>query len=78
MFAAVPCYNLKQLSRAVAGDMPRPRTLVGAWKEMRLTWKNQQGDPGFQFKTPLPGEKGGKKQDALESSLGDLPPKSLE
>jgi len=80
MFAAVPCYNLKQLSRAVAHDTPRPRTLAGAWKEMRLTWKKQQGDPRFQYETPLPGNKaaGAKKQDPLESSLGDLPPRSLE
>ena len=79
MFAAVPCYNLTQLSRALADDTPRPRTLIGAWREMRLTWKKQQEDPGFQYETPLPGRKeGAKKQDSLESSLGDLAPKSLE
>ena len=27
MFAAVPCYNLAKLHRAVAHDMPKPRTL---------------------------------------------------
>ena len=77
MFAAVPCYNLGRLHRAVASDMPRPRTLVEAWKEMRATWKRQQKEPGYQFDTPLPGraEKRGEKRDALETSLGDLPPK---
>ena len=47
MFAAVPCYNLKRLHEAVAHDMPRPRTLVGAWREMRQTWRTQQGIPAI-------------------------------
>ncbi len=54
MFAAVPCYNLRKLSKAVASDMPEPRTLIGAWREMRQTWKRQQKDPGYQYETPLP------------------------
>ena len=79
MFAAVPCYNLKRLHGTVAADMPRPRTLVGAWREMRQTWKRQQEDPTYQFETPLPGRKEkDKARDALESSLGDLAPKGLE
>jgi len=79
MFAAVPCYNLKGLYRTIAFDLPKPRTLVGAWREMRQTWKRQQTDPAYQFDTPLPGRKaeGDKKQDTLESSLGDLAPKDL-
>jgi fatty acid desaturase len=80
MFAAVPCYNLSRLHRTVAFDMPKPRTLVGAWQEMRRTRKKQQEDPGYQYETPLPAHKDEKmkKQDTLESSLGDLAPKSLE
>ena len=58
MFAAVPCYNLKRLHGVVAADMPRPRTVVGAWREMRQTWKRQQVDPTYQFETPLPGSQG--------------------
>jgi len=54
MFAAVPCYNLKALHNEVAHDMPVPRTLIGAWKEMRETWFKQQVDPGYEFDTPLP------------------------
>merc|ERR1719163_2242897 len=38
MFAAVPCYNLQKLHREVADDMPVPRSLLGAWREMRETW----------------------------------------
>ncbi|HUI71335.1 MAG TPA: fatty acid desaturase, partial [Spirochaetia bacterium] len=77
MFAAVPCYNLSRLHRTVAADMPRPRTLAGAWREMRETWKRQQKEPGYQFDTPLPGKAAGQeiKRDALESSLGELGPK---
>ena len=80
MFAAVPCYNLRRLSRTIAADMPKPRTLIEAWREMRQTWKRQQKEPAYQFITPLPGRagQGAKKQDSLESSLGDLPPRSLE
>ena len=54
MFAAVPCYNLKKLAKVIADDMPRPRTLVGAWREMRDTWRRQQEDPTYQHDTPLP------------------------
>ncbi len=80
MFAAVPCYNLKLLSRTIASDMPRPRTLVGAWREMRRTWKKQQADPGYQYDTPLPKHPAGRagSRDSLQSSLGDLAPETLE
>jgi fatty acid desaturase len=80
MFAAVPCYNLKRLHATVAFDMPKPRTLIGAWQEMRQTWKKQQEDPGYQYNTPLPVHKvqERKKQDSDEASLGDLSPKTLE
>jgi fatty acid desaturase len=80
MFAAVPCYNLRKLSKTVAFDMPEPRTLVGAWREMRQTWKKQQEDPGYQYETPLPVHTGNarKKHDPSESSLGDLSPKTTE
>ena len=76
MFAGVPCYNLKRLHETVASDMPTPRTLIGAWREMRQTWKRQQADPGYQYETPLPGRKHEeeKNRDALEGSLGDLDP----
>jgi fatty acid desaturase len=80
MYAAVPCYNLKKLYKTVADDMPEPRTLVGAWKEMRMAWKKQQEDPSYQYDTPVPGEgtRPPEKQDPLEASLGDLEPESLD
>ena len=85
MYAGVPCYNLKALHREVADDMPRPRTLFEAWREMLDTWERQQTDPDYQFDTPLPptakrapddaAESGS--PDQLESSIGDLAPEGL-
>jgi hypothetical protein len=54
MYAAIPCYNLKKLSREIAWDMPKPRSLVEAWKEMRYVYKRQQTDPDYQWDTPVP------------------------
>ena len=54
MYVGVPCYNLKKLYEATADDMPRPRTLVEAWKEMRETWQRQKSDPDYFYDTPLP------------------------
>ena len=56
MYAGVPCYHLGQLAREIAHDMPAPRTLRGAWKEMRAIWNRQQSDPAYQFNTPLPNQ----------------------
>ena len=80
MFAAVPCYNLRKLHRTVASDMPQPRTLIGAWREMRQTWKKQKANPGYQYDTPLPGRKDEKKgkENSFASSIGDLAPKTFE
>ncbi|MGI9336205.1 MAG: fatty acid desaturase [Gammaproteobacteria bacterium] len=79
MFAAVPCYNLQRLHNAVAHDMPAPRTLLGAWREMRATWRRQRDDPGYQFDTPLPppGQDTPAEQDPLAASIGDIAPPSL-
>ena len=81
MYAGVPCYNLKRLYREIADEMPEPRTLLGAWREMRETWRRQQTDPSYQFDTPLPPAakrvRAGR-PDALEDSIGELAPKGLE
>ena len=84
MYAAVPCYRLKRLHRAVAGDMPAPRTLLGAWREMRETWRRQQVDPGYAYDTPVPApapvpseEDGGTSTDPLAASMGDLAPRAI-
>ena len=86
MYAAVPCYRLKRLHRAVAGDMPAPRTLLGAWREMRETWRRQQVDPGYAYDTPVPAPApapapvegdGDTGTDPLAASMGDLAPRAI-
>jgi fatty acid desaturase len=54
MYAAVPCYNLKALSKEIAWDMPEKRSLLAAWKEMRYVAKRQKTEPGYQWDTPVP------------------------
>ena len=54
MYAGVPCYNLKRLSHEIADDLPRPRSVLGAWREMRGAWLRQLAEPGYQYDTPLP------------------------
>ena len=81
MFAGIPCYNLKKLYQEIADQMPEPRTLVEAWKEMRDTWAKQQEDPDYYFDTPVPPVSESKRarlrDEDLESSIGDLAPKGL-
>jgi len=82
MFAGVPCYNLEKLYKEVALDMPEPRTLIGAWKEMRETWRRQNIDPDYQYDTPLPPTAKNVRDDAaekqLETSIGELAPAGLQ
>lgn len=80
MYAGVPCYNLRKLYAEIADDMPEPRTLVGAWREMREAWRRQQSEPGYQFDTPLPVTAKRVREgtpDALEGSIGELAPEGL-
>ena len=74
MFAGVPCYNLEKLHRATAADMPKPRTLWGAWREMRETWHRQKTDPDYAFDTrvPSPAVNNTKQEANLEASVGDI------
>ena len=79
MYAAVPCYNLRKLNKLVADDMPEPRTLIGAWKEMRQIWRKQEQDQNYHFDTKVPNlqKKHSSFEDPLASSIGDLAPHSL-
>ena len=79
MYAAVPCYNLEKLHRAVAHDMPQPRTLIGAWREMRATWRRQRTDPDYEHDTPVPAPvaDAGESADPLAASIGGLAPRAL-
>ncbi len=80
MYANVPCYNLKVLAHEIQDDMPQPRTLIGAWIEMRNIWRRQQAEPGYQFDTPIPAAAASTVaviDERLASSIGDLAPKGL-
>ena len=80
MYAGVPCYNLKKLYQEAAHDMPEPRTLRSAWREMLDTWERQQTDPDYQYDTPLPATAKRIREaesNELEGSIGDLAPKGL-
>jgi len=80
MFAQVPCYNLKAVHQEVAHDMPEPRTLLGAWKEMWEIAAKQKEDPSYEFDTPLPSTAGKTDEEAgnNEVSIGDLAPSGLK
>ena len=81
MYAAVPCYNLKKLATEIAEDMPEPRSLIGAWREMRGIWKRQQTDPDYAFDTSVPQIETCPQAfdtDELASSIGELAPDGLK
>ena len=82
MYAGVPCYNLRKLYEEIADDLPEPRSLIGAWREMRMVWRKQKADPDYQFDTPLPPTARSVRSEEpeaidLESSIGDLAPQGL-
>jgi fatty acid desaturase len=79
MYAAIPCHNLSRMAKAIADDMPRPRTLLEAWIEMRRTFYRQKKDPTYEFDTPVPPPraKAPDPRDPLRASIGDLAPKGL-
>jgi fatty acid desaturase len=80
MFAGIPCYNLPALAAEIKDDMPEPRSLRGAWREMLETWERQKCDPDYAFDTPLPPTaktRAERQADPQEASIGDLAPKGL-
>jgi fatty acid desaturase len=55
MFAAVPCYRLGALHRAIKYDLPPcPDGLVKTWKEINAIQKIQETNPDYQYVAPLP------------------------
>lgn len=55
MYAAVPCYNLGKLHRAIEADLPpTPVGLYATWKEIIAILKRQQAEPKYQYVPPLP------------------------
>jgi fatty acid desaturase len=55
MYAAVPCYNLGALHRAIEYELPpTPRGLLATWREIAAILKIQESQPGYQHVAPLP------------------------
>ncbi len=55
MYAAVPCYNLPALHRAIEHDLPpSPVGLYAAWSEIIPILQRQKVDPTYQYVPPLP------------------------
>ena len=88
MYAGVPCYNLAKLYNEIKDDMPVPRTLLGAWREMRMVWSRQRSEPDYQYDTPLPptanpepiaeNDEPLRAATDLERSIGELAPAGLQ
>ena len=55
MYAAVPCYHLGRLHRAIRHELPEtPRGLWAAWRNILSVMKQQRDDPGYQYVPDLP------------------------
>jgi fatty acid desaturase len=55
MYAAVPCYNLGKLHRAIEHDLPpSPDGIVAVWREIIPIVEKQQVDPTYQYMPPVP------------------------
>ena len=55
MYAAVPCYNLKQLHEAIKHELPpSSHGLVAVWKEIAAIQKLQDADPNYQHAAKIP------------------------
>jgi fatty acid desaturase len=55
MYAAVPCYNLGRLHRAIRHDLPKsPQGLWAAWRQIVTVLKRQAAEPEYQFMATLP------------------------
>ena len=78
MYAGVPCYNLRNLADEIKKDMPEPKSLFEAWKEMLDTWQIQKSNPTYAFDTSIPeNSKNTSKLPSGAKSIGDLAPKGL-
>ena len=81
MYAGIPCYNLPYLAEEIKKDMPYPKSLLGAWKEMLETWKIQNSDDMYALDIAVPqAEKNNKKHNMPidVGSIGDLAPIGLD
>jgi fatty acid desaturase len=57
MYAAVPCYNLGRLHRAIKHDLPpSPVGLIATWQEIIAILRKQKHDPTYQYVPPVPAQ----------------------
>ncbi len=55
MYAAVPCYKLGKLHRAIQHDLPpSPNGIIAVWSEIIPIVRKQQVDPSYEYVPPLP------------------------
>ena len=55
MYAAVPCYNLGRLHKAIEYDLPEsPKGLFAVWKKIVEILKIQKADPEYHYVPDLP------------------------
>ncbi len=55
MYAAVPCYRLGALHRAIRSDLaPCPAGLAATWREIAAIQRRQETDPAYQYIAPIP------------------------
>lgn len=55
MYAAVPCYRLGRLHRAIKHDLPPiPHGIVATWKEIAMIQDIQKDDPEYQHAQAIP------------------------
>ena len=56
----------------VADDIPKPRTMFGAWKEMRETYQKQLEHPTHEFDTQVSASRkdNSRREEQLEATLG--------
>ncbi len=55
MYAAVPCYKLGRLHRAIRDDLPTCTVgLVASWREIGAILEKQKEDPGYQHLPDAP------------------------
>lgn len=55
MYAAVPCYNLGKLHRALRHALPPwPKSIYRTWKQIAAIQRKQKAAPGYQFAPELP------------------------
>lgn len=55
MYAAVPCYSLGKLHRAIKHELPpTPHGLIATWKEIAAIQRKQLEDPTYQYQPALP------------------------